>query len=68
MKRRKIITRKFKAEKDAKNMAYAFIVSRGYVEEFFNFERRNRGTDPMKLCCRLMEDYFEHEQQSEEPD
>ena len=46
--------RRFIIEKNAKNQAYAFIISVGMMEEFLDYCRRDMCPDPMAVCVNLM--------------
>lgn len=46
---------RFNAEKDAKNFAYAFILSNGSSEAYRSFLQATRGiSDPYALCVKLI--------------
>lgn len=44
---------KFNIEKDAKNRAYAFILSSGYFKEFLHYCNQHYG-DPFEACRKLL--------------
>lgn len=46
--------RRFIIEKNAKNQAYAFIISVGMMEEFLDYCRRDMCPDPMAVCVNLL--------------
>lgn len=50
----KHLERKFENEKNAKNEAYHFILSRGYYDEFIQFCKQNLGGDQHKACVETI--------------
>lgn len=46
--------RDIKVESDAKNFAYAFIIAKGLVGEFAEFQQLAEGLDPHALCKVLL--------------
>jgi len=47
---RDTLERKFEIEKNAKNRAYAFIISNGLYNEFAKFHKETAVADPMNIC------------------
>lgn len=44
----------FEIEKNAKNRAYSFILSRGLLSEFGEWCEATKGIDPFLLCRQLL--------------
>lgn len=51
---RMVEERRFIIEKNAKNQAYAFIISVGMMEEFLDYCRRDICPDPMASCVEQL--------------
>lgn len=45
---------KFNAEKDAKNMAYHFILANGLLGQFRDFCAKHHGQDHQAECARIL--------------
>ncbi len=52
--KRIFLEREIEIERHAKNTAYYFILSRGYIDDFRQFYSQNQPSDPYEACLEVI--------------